>query len=38
MPDYDLALQDGKDGTVLWMKRRDDNSPGSLAPRLEGNS
>ncbi|WP_165222062.1 replication initiator protein A [Affinirhizobium pseudoryzae] len=38
MPDYDLALQDGKDGTVLWMKRRDDSSPGSLAPRLEGNS
>ena len=38
MPDYDLALQDGKDGTVLWMKRRDDNSPSSLAPRLEGNS
>jgi plasmid replication initiation protein len=35
MPDYDLALQDGKDGTVLWMKRREDSFPNSLAPRLE---
>jgi plasmid replication initiation protein len=35
MPDYDLALQEGKDGTVLWMKRREDSFSNSPSPRLE---
>ncbi len=26
MPDYDLALQEGKDGTVLVMKRREETA------------
>ncbi len=36
MPDYDLALQDGKDGTGAVDERRDDNSPAvSPSPRRQ---
>lgn len=27
MPEYDLTLQEGRDGAMLYMKRRDDKAP-----------
>ena len=27
MPEYDLSLQEGRDGAMLVMKKRDDKAP-----------
>lgn len=35
MPEYDLALKEGRDGAMLHMKRRDDGVPGEPLTLLE---
>lgn len=35
MPDYDLALQEGKDGTVLVMKRREEMAAHNVATLID---
>ncbi|MQW85973.1 replication protein [Sinorhizobium saheli] len=34
MPEYDLSLQEGRDGAMLYMKRRDDSAPVVDEPAL----